>query len=255
MRFSSLRLLQRSRAASGHVGYWKRKPDFRSSPGITRRLFKRQLAFGAQKHGANLDHPGRRRQSERHAPRISQFSLKLRIRQGKRRRQVDGACEFLVVDHPLDAANEIQLMDPRNKLAAVSSPSSEANANHPKERIEYSATIGTHRHGRTQQYLAGSWSLSLPECSFPRCGDIDAESPCVRDSVFSASKDSREFIIRSIITIGVDGCGAGLKPCSRWPGRLRYGLTDDLCGFHAGQQNFPAIGGRVAAVHTADLPG
>ena len=57
--------------------------------------FQDQFAFSAQEHRADFDHPGRCRQSEGDAPCVSQFLLKFRKRQGLRRGQIDGACEFL----------------------------------------------------------------------------------------------------------------------------------------------------------------
>ena len=147
--------------------------------------------------------------------------------------------------------NKIQIVDPGNVLAAVSHLSTKAESNQPEQRIECPAAIRNHRHSQTQQNLPGVRRLGFVQRPFPRCRNINAESPGVRHSFFSATEDSCAFVIWGIVTMSVYGCCTGLKPDSWRPRGLRNGSLDSLCRFHSRPENRASVGGRISAVHTA----
>lgn len=90
--------------------------------------FEDQLGFCAKDQGTNFQHPTRCRQTELGSPRPPQHSHELGVRQWMRRREIDGAFQ-LVIDQPLDSADKIHVVDPRDKLPSIAIRPTETDPN------------------------------------------------------------------------------------------------------------------------------
>src|SRR5206468_1945375 len=78
-----------------------------------------QLRLRSQEHGAELEHPPRRRQTDRSAPGLPEVAHKLGIGKGKGRGDVHRALKLWMRDEPVNRRDEIGVVNPGNELPAV----------------------------------------------------------------------------------------------------------------------------------------
>lgn len=61
----------------------------------------------------------------------------------------------------------------------------------------------------------------------PRLSDINAEFPGLRHIVFAAAESAGHFIVRSVVTMRIDGRRTRLQPDSRRNGAAGNALTNN----------------------------
>src|SRR5687767_5566870 len=98
-----------------------------------------QFSFSADHPRPNLQHPFSGRETDPNSPRLPQHAHELRIRKRLGRRQVHGAIDIVMLEQPVNRANEILLVNPRDILPAITSAPTQSEAHQAQERVEYPA--------------------------------------------------------------------------------------------------------------------
>ena len=86
--------------------------------------------------------------------------------------------------------------------------------------------------------------------ALPRSRHLDAEAPGIRRIWFRPADDAGGFIVRRVISMGVNRRRACLEPNARGRPRLRNRIADHLRRLQTRLRDDSAIRGSVATVHT-----
>jgi hypothetical protein len=101
-----------------------------------------EFGFGAHEEGADLDHPRGCGKTDASAPGFAYRTEKVAIGERVGGDDVDDAGEVLCGDDEFDRADEIDFVDPGDKLIAGAVGAAEAVADEREEDVEDSAGVG-----------------------------------------------------------------------------------------------------------------
>jgi hypothetical protein len=174
----------------------------------------------------------------------------LAIRQRVRRGDVHGSFDAVVLDDPLDGANEVVFVNPRHVLQSVAE-AAEAEADLAKECVERAAALGAHHHRRAHLHFARGRHDGQIDLALPRLRDVSAEAPLRRRVRLVPAENAAVLVIRCVKAMGINRGGAHLQPHARRVFRADDGLSDDARGEHARLENLAAVLLIVTAVDAA----
>jgi len=78
-----------------------------------------QLGLRPHEDSTKLEHPFGRGQPKRDTPRVAEATHERSVRQGVGRCDIDRTVHLMVVDQPVDRADEVDFVDPRHILPSV----------------------------------------------------------------------------------------------------------------------------------------
>ena len=192
-----------------------------------------ELGFGAEGERSGLEHPLRRGQTEADSPGRAQLAHEFSVGQRIGRGDVDGSRQFVVFDDPAKRADEIAVVHPRDVLLAIPRPSAQSVAYETEQRVERSATIGTHDDRGTEFHFSGQRRVGFVKSALPRLGNTDAEAPRFRNVWLISADDSAAFVVGGVESMRVNRGRTRLQPHPRRPDGTRDCLTDDARRFNA----------------------
>jgi hypothetical protein len=150
------------------------EPVFEEPPWYDAAALENELAFSTHERRSDLEHPLRARHTERYTVRVTKHSHEVGIRQWVWRCDVHDAVDLMPLNQPAHGREEILVVNPRNKLSAISGGSAETVSNESEKRIEHASWVRAHRHRRSKRNLSGPTERHLVKGALPRPRNVDA---------------------------------------------------------------------------------
>ena len=134
-------------------------------------------------------------------------------------------------------------------MTAVAGRPSEAAAGQRQQRVENAPRVRIHDHRGAELYFSRPFCRDVIERLLPGLDDVDAETPGFGSVGLVSPDDAGEFVVRSIVSMGVNRGRARLKPDRGGSCRFRDRSSHRGDGLDSRLEDFPPVLRRVAAIH------
>src|SRR6266446_2013065 len=150
-----------------------------------------------------------------------------------------------MLDQPVEGPHEVFVVNPRHELATVSRAPAETPTDEPQQRVENAPAVGAHHHRRSEGHPAGARKRRLAERALPGFHDFDAETPRLGRARLLPTDDAGRLVVGRVVSVRIEGGGAGLQPYAGRALRPSDGFTDDTGRVDARLDDGRAVRGAV----------
>src|SRR6185437_1829974 len=126
------------------------------------------------------------------------------------------AADLLMSNKEFNGADEIDIVNPGDVLAAGTGSPTESAADKPKQSVKNPARMRAHHHGAAKGDSARAWSFRGKKSALPAGVNVNAELPFAGNIRFISANLARKFVHGTIQSMAIDGSSAGVHPDARW---------------------------------------